>query len=319
MIYWLWLSLKAKTPFFFFSVNPGIESGGLLIESKYSIFQLIPQELIPGTLFFRHPCSFEEVYESMYDRQVHFPVIAKPDHGERGYMVEKLEDSEELKKYISRIRDDFILQEYIDLPVELGVFYYRMPDENHGVISSMVRKELLYVAGDGRSDMRTLILNDPRARRQMKILERRHPDLMNYIPGRKERIELVPIGNHSRGATFINVTELADKKLAGFIDGIAARIEGFYYGRFDIRCRSIDALKNGEEFKILELNGAKSEPAHIYHPGFPLFKAYRVLFFHWRILYRIAVLNHKRGYRYPSWESGWATWKKYRSNKRNRK
>ena len=44
----------------------------------------------------------------------------------------------------------------------------------------------------------------------------------------------------------------------------------------------------GKNFKILELNGAKSEPAHIYHPGFPISEAYKVVFEHCNEIYTIA-------------------------------
>lgn len=319
MLYWLWLSIRARSPFYFFAANPGIESGGLLIESKYDILQKIPGSLIPATLFFTYPSSFEDVIRAMDDNQIRFPVMAKPDHGERGWGVEKLEDSEELKQYIRHTRVNFLIQEFIDLPVELGIFYYRYPDQSRGEISSVVRKERLFVTGDGNTDIRSLIQEDLRARMQAASLEQRHPDLMNYIPGKGEQVELVPVGNHCRGATFLNGNELIDQELSDVIDGIATRIDGFFYGRFDIRCRSVADLKSGRHLKIIELNGAKSEPAHIYDPEFPLSEAYRVLFFHWKTLYKIAIMNHRQGVPFPSWKTGWKTWKKFRKYQKLRK
>ena len=55
----------------------------------------------------------------------------------------------------------------------------------------------------------------------------------------------------------------------------------------------------------MELNGAGSEPAHIYQPGFPLLKAYKVLFSHWKILYQISKINHLNGYPYMTLREGW--------------
>ena len=135
---------------------------------------------------------------------------------------------------------------------------------------------------------------------------------MNLIPGRDERIELVSIANHCRGTTFINGNDLISKSLISIIDDVGKNIDGFFYGRFDIRCKSIKDLNEGNNFKILELNGAKSEPAHIYHPGFSIKQAYRVLFEHWNEIYTIAQINKKRGISYPSFKEGWDTWKKYR-------
>jgi hypothetical protein len=316
MLYGVWLSLKARSPFFFFSVNPGIESGGLLIESKKDILDLIPDELKPKTLFFKFPASFDEIIEKMNNNALHFPVIAKPDYGERGWMVEKIEDLEELKNYINQIRVNMLIQEFIDLPVELGIFYYRFPGSSRGQISSIVGKELLHVIGDGKSAVRDLIKTNPRARLHLKELERRHKGLLNHVPARREKVELLSIGNHCRGATFINRNDLIDRQLEEMVNSFARNIPGFYYGRFDIRCSSIDTLKQGRSFKILELNGGKSEPAHIYHPGSSLLEAYRVLFYHWQTLFRIAMKNHQNGYTFPSFKEGWKVWKKYRSYKK---
>lgn len=312
MLFWLWLSIKARSLFFFAAVNPGIESGGLLVESKSAILDLLADDLKPKTRLMEYPISFEEVIEKLKAGSIRFPVIVKPDHGERGRRVEKIEDREELRTYIKTVREDFIIQEYIDLPLETGIFYYRYPGQEQGTISSLVIKELLHVTGDGSSTVETLMEKDPRARLQIKRVRKRHPGLMNRVPDKGEKIELVPIGNHRRGATFLNGNHLIDEALTEVVDEFARKIEGFFYGRFDIRCAGMEELKKGKTIKILELNGAKSEPAHIYDPGFSLAEAYKVLFTHWRIIYRIARENHKRGVKYPSWNEGWAMWKKFR-------
>jgi hypothetical protein len=319
MIYYCWLSIKARSPFFFFSTNPGIESGGLLIESKKDILDLIPDHLKPKTLFFEYPASVEEILEKIGADGIHFPVIAKPDYGERGWMVEKIEDQEELRIYVNQLRINLIIQEFIDMPVEVGIFYYRLPDESRGHISSVTGKELLHVTGDGSSTVRMLIRDNARAKLQLKELEKRHQGLMNYVPARKERVELIPIGNHCRGTTFIDRYDVIDNRLEETVDSFARRIPGFYYGRFDIRCSDIESMRQGRTIKILELNGVKSEPAHIYHPGSSIIEAYRVLFFHWKILFKIALANHKNGYGYPSIREGWKTWKKYRYYKKIRR
>jgi hypothetical protein len=319
MLYGCWLSLKARSPFFFFTVNPGIESGGLLVESKKDILDLIPSDLKPKTLFFEFPCSFDEIIEEMDKNAMYFPVIAKPDYGERGWMVEKIEDPDELKNYINQIRVNILVQEFVDLPVELGIFYYRIPGNHQGRISSVAGKDLLHVVGDGHSTLKTLIKNNSRARLRLRELEKRHKGLLNQVPVRNERVELISIGNHCRGATFLNRNDLIDQQLEQMIDSFARNIPGFYYGRFDIRCSDVDALKNGHSFRILELNGGKSEPTHIYHPGSSLIEAYRVLFFHWKTLFRIAMINHQKGFSFPSFREGWRTWKKYLYYKKMKK
>jgi len=257
--------------------------------------------------------------DELVAKGIYFPLIAKPEFGERGWMVEKIEDKEELRKYIDQIRVNMIIQEYIDMPIELGIFYYRYPGESRGHISSVTGKELLHVLGDGASTIRRLIYRNPRAKLQLKEIEKRHQGHMNFVPARGERVELISIGNHSRGATFLNRNDLIDTELETAIDAFAGKIPGFFYGRFDIRCLSLEDLKKGRSFKILELNGGKSEPAHIYHPGSSLIDAYRVLFFHWRTLFKIAMLNHRDGYDFPPFREGWKTLKKYWNYKKERK
>lgn len=310
--YFLWLAIKSRSLFFFFNANPGIESGGMLIESKKKILDLLPEDLIPQTIFFNHPVSKDEVINAMGSHSLRFPIIIKPDYGERGKGVEKIEDSVELVNYLNINRLNVIIQEFIDYPIELGIFYIRHPDRDSGIITSIVKKKLLFIVGDGKSRVKDLIKQNPRAFIQLKDLKKRHPDLMNFIPGKNERIELVAIANHCRGTTFINGNDLINNSLLNVIDNIGKNIEGFFYGRFDIRCKSIEDLNEGKNFKILELNGAKSEPAHIYHPGFSLNQAYKVIYQHWSEVYKIAQINKKMGISYPSFRVGWAAWRKYR-------
>ena len=310
--YFLWLSIKSRSLFFFFNANPGIESGGMLIESKKKILDLLPEDLVPKTLYFNHPVSKDEVICEMESQSLHFPIIIKPDYGERGKRVEKIEDSVELANYLKINRLNVIVQQFITYPIELGIFYIRHPDKEKGKITSIVKKKLLFIVGDGTSNVKELIKKNPRALVQLKDLEKRHPDLMNLIPDKNEKIELVAIANHCRGTTFINGNELINSALTEVFNNIGKNIKGFYYGRFDIRCKSIKDLYNGKNFKILELNGAKSEPAHIYHPGFPISEAYKIVFEHWQEIYNIARMNRKSGIPYPSFREGWTIWKKYR-------
>lgn len=317
MVYYTYLTIKAHSPYFFWLSNPGIEGGGLLTESKWSILKKIPPEYSPRTKKFDHPVSPNEVLDEIMKGNFHFPVILKPEFGERGWMVEKIEDSHELREYVNKIRTSFLLQEYIDYPHEIGIFYYRYPDQKKGIISSLVRKELLCVTGDGAKNVRQLVTEDPRACLQLDRLEK-HTSLLNFVPRKGEKLELVSIGNHNRGATFLDGSKLISEELNSVIDSVAKKIDGFYYGRFDIRYQTIEELYKGK-FIILELNGAKSEPAHIYQPGFPLSKAYKVIFNHWYVLYEISLINHKSGLPYPSWKKGWALWRKYRRHLNGRK
>ena len=301
--YWLYLGLRAGAIFFFSAANPGIKYGGLISASKKKILDLVPSQYLPKTILLRQPVQKSLVMDEMEKLKLQFPVILKPDLGERGWKVEKINTSKELENYLNAVKTDIILQEYLDLPFEAGVFYYRMPDQERGIVSSVVLKELLHIIGDGKSSLKELILKKPRARIQFRKLSETWSEQWDSIPENGERVELQPIGNHNRGTTFLNGNHLIDEELINTFDAISKQIKGFYYGRFDVRCKDEDALKRGE-VKIMELNGAASEPAHIYHPGFPISKGYSALFKHWKMLYRISKANHKKGVPYLKFREG---------------
>ena len=52
-LYWFFLSLRARSFFFFNTSNPTIKNGGFLMESKKEVYDLIPFEYYPATLFFK--------------------------------------------------------------------------------------------------------------------------------------------------------------------------------------------------------------------------------------------------------------------------
>ena len=78
----------------------------------------------------------------------------------------------------------------------------------------------------------------------------------------------------------------------------------YYFNEETIESLSWEELDQGK-MKIMELNGAGSEPGHIYHPGASIWRGYNSLFYHMRVLLRISRLNNKSGTPYMSWKDGW--------------
>lgn len=302
--YWFWLILRTRSFFFFTASNPGIEFGGMLGESKYKIYKNIPDKYVPKTYKLNPSISKQDLLAKLKKETIKFPFIAKPDIGERGWVVELIKNEQQLDIYLNKIKVDFLVQEYVPLPLELGIFYYRFPNRKKGTISSIVIKDMLHVKGDGKSTVRELVQNNVRAKMQLEKMEKNQSDTLDYIPLYNEIIELEPIGNHCRGTTFLNGNHIINKKLIEVFDKISNQIDGFYFGRFDLRCENIEALYEGKNFKILELNGAGSEPAHIYHPGFSLIQAYKDIIHHLKILADISIINHKRNVPYYTFSAG---------------
>lgn len=311
IIYWCWLSLRARSFLFFSASNPTIVLGGMLGESKNDVLKLIPDQYKPKTILVTATKTLDEVKTLLREHNFSFPVIFKPDLGERGFMVKKISSEQQIEIYINTLKKDFLIQEFLDMPVELGVFYTRMPDESEGFVTSVVIKDMLNVTGDGKSTLQELILDKPRAKLQWEKLRIAHADKLNAVIPHKETITINSIGNHSLGTTFLNGEHLINERLHKTFDHISKQIDGFYFGRYDLRCASIEDLYAGN-IKIMELNGCGAEPAHIYHPGFSLWKAIGILFTHWRNTYRISIQNHKKGAEFTTWVKGKEIYKKFK-------
>jgi hypothetical protein len=312
ILYFLWLSLRARSLVFFSAANPGIEMGGMFGESKFRILQKIPAALIPKTILIQTPTTAENVLATLFRNQFRFPVIFKPDVGERGFMVRRIDSGIEIDLYLRQIKTDFLVQELVDLPLEFGVFYSRIPSSDKGRVTSIVAKEMLSVTGDGTSTLRTLILEKDRAKLQWEKLREIYKDELDQVLPAGKSKELVSIGNHALGTKFLNGNHLINETLSATFDEISKQIPGFYFGRFDLRCASIEDLYRGK-IRIVELNGCGAEPAHIYDPDFKLRHAVVVLIRHWHQIFMIARENHRRGVSYTSLQEGIAFYKKFKA------
>ena len=311
-IYYAWLSIRSRSFTFFSASNPGIVMGGMFGESKYDVIKKIPAQYIPKTILIKQPADTASILAQINASGLQFPLIFKPDIGERGFMVKRVNDARDVEKYIATIRYDFLMQELVDLPLEFGVFYVRFPNESKGNVTSVVMKEMLSVTGDGKSTLQELILRKDRAKLQWDKLKTIFNGKLHEVVAKDKQVELVSIGNHCLGTKFLNGGHLINDKLSATFDHVSKQIEGFYFGRFDLRCASIEDLYNGN-IKVMELNGCGAEPAHIYHPGFPLRKAMMVLFRHWRNIFLIARENVKRGASYTSLKDAKVYYRKFKA------
>jgi hypothetical protein len=300
---WIWYSLKEGSLFYFSASNPSILTGGMIGESKFEVLSLIPDHLKPKSILIKLPACVTDVTNALKQAELTLPVIFKPDLGERGWLVKKINNEEEIANYLKEIKIDFIAQELVDLPFEFGVYYVRFPSKERGFVNSITGKEFLSITGDGKKTLAELIMSKDRAKLQWQLLREKYSQDLQKIIAKGDKIELVSIGNHCLGTTFLNFNHLITPTLNESFDRISKQIDGFYFGRYDLKTNSLQDLENGV-VKIMELNGCGAEPSHIYHPGFSLFKAIRVLITHWRNLYRVSRENHKRGVPYLTFAEG---------------
>ena len=311
-LYWLWLALKARSLFFFSASNPGILMGGMFGESKFEVLEKVPADCRAKAILIKLPLSAEAVLLRIRESGLQYPLIFKPDLGERGWLVKRINREVDVKDYLTQISVDFLVQEFVDLPLEFGVFYVRYPHAVSGKVVSIVGKEMLTISGDGNKTIGELILEQERAKLQWGILQITFQHRLQEVLPKNQNLELVSIGNHCLGTKFLNGNHLITEKLSNSFDRISKQIDGFYFGRYDLRVASLDNLENGI-IKVMELNGCGAEPAHIYQPGYSLWKAFRVLFQHWHDIYSVSVENHERGVPYISFREGRIIYCNYKS------
>lgn len=289
--YWIWLSIKARSFFFFSTSNPGIENAGFVMERKKDIYDLLPQAFYPKTVFIPINSTTRFIENLVVEKQLVFPLVAKPDIGERGNAVKKLYCPEEIISYQKNTKVDFLLQEWCDYKNEVGLFYCKYPFEKSGFITGIVRKEFMTITGNGVNTIEELLLQNDRFFLQHATLQRQQPTTLKKVLPPNEQFILVPYGNHCRGTKFIDESEKIDAALTDTLNHICDKIPGFYFGRLDIRFESWELLKQGRKFSIIELNGAGSEPTHIYDPKHSIFFAWKEIARHHNILYKISKQN----------------------------
>ena len=275
----------------FTAANPAIPASGFFGESKKEIFALIDEKYLPTTRFIPAGTTYERVMEYLDESGISAPFILKPNVGERGDQVLKITSADELRQYVGKgLAEDCIAQEYIESLLEFGVMYARRPSEARGRVTSVTQKEFLHVRGDGYATVSELLEKNLRARMAREALEARMGDTLKKVLPRGSYECVQPIGNHCLGTAFLDANRLIDERLNDVFNEIANAIPGFYYGRFDLRVNSLADLYAGK-VKILELNGISSEAGHIYDPKYNLFKAYRDIFRHMRLVSDIGKEN----------------------------
>ncbi len=287
------------------AVNPAIQLGGLVGESKWEILQGLSRsgEFVAKTLFLPKslsaPQALSRAREFMARQQLEFPLVLKPDRGERSRHVFIVHSGEEFtasreERCNDSHAEDLVLQEYVSGP-EYGVFYRRFPNQERGEILSITEKRFPSVVGDGKRRLEELILDDKRAVCMAKSYMTHLADRLFEIIPRGESVQLAQLGSHRQGAVFLDGRHLLSHELAERIDLIARGYDGFYMGRFDLRAESEEAFREGRDFKILELNGLTGEATHFYDARYSAWEAWRVLVGQWRDAFAIADLNIARG------------------------
>jgi membrane protein DedA with SNARE-associated domain len=298
-LYVLWLGIRHRGLTLFTAANPGIEAGGFINESKAAILSglasagdaVAPWRLLPASHDVTLRC--ESVRRFAADHALSFPIVLKPDAGQRGSGVLVARDWTAIDSYLAAAPFDVIAQAYVS-GEEYGVFYVRRPGEERGRIFAVTEKRMPVVSGDGRRTMEELILADPRTVPMATVYFEKQQARLDEVLPVGERVQLVELGTHCRGALFSDGIRLSSPELEAAIDRVSRSFPGFYFGRYDVRSASLDDFRRGV-FKVIELNGVTSEATSIYDPAHGLADAYRTLFAQWRLAFEIGADNRERG------------------------
>lgn len=301
---WAWYCLRSGSFWFFSSSNPTITFGGFEGEGKKEMYEQLPENLYPKTIYIQPGEPEDLVLQKVSEYGFSYPFCVKPDVGMKGLLFRKVDREKDLLYYHRHMPVAYIVQDLALYPVEVSVFYYRFPDLQKGVITGFIQKELMEVTGNGQSKLIDLILEHPKAKYREEEMRIKHADSLGVVLPKGEKYFLAYAANLNRGARFINLKHEINGDLHRIFDDLSLKTN-FYYGRYDIKCRSVEDLKQGKNFVILEFNGSGAEPNHVYNTGYSLFEAHREILMHWKVLYQISRYNHRNGVPYWSFRKGW--------------
>jgi len=311
----LLLGLKHRSPTVFTAANPALDAGGVVGERKHQALAPLQQtapDLVAEFILLDSSMRGRRATEALrFAARPHigFPVVLKPDVGQRGRGVFIARDEVAVHDYFARFNGHVIAQRYID-GEEFGVFIARAPGAPVEVLS-IVHKTFPKVMGDGVHTLRELILLDARARLISSALFARWAEELGRVPAAGACVTLVEIGAHCRGSVFLDATHLITPALVATLTRLADAVPGYGFGRIDLRCPSAAALQRGEGLRVLELNGVTAESAHIYHPDTPLLKGYHAMFRQWSLAFSIGAANVRQG---ASTTSPLALWRLFRED-----
>ena len=316
VINYLWLAIRYRGFTLPTAANPGIFSGGIVGESKIATLKDLhgtsPEFTAEAHLI--DGASVEERQESLQRlitaHDISYPLTLKPDVGQRGVGVKLIHDERRANEYLKNTNAPLIIcQRYTPGPNEVGVFYYRFPDEPRGRIFSITEKVFPVIVGDGVRTVEELIWADPRARFIADKYLARLGSRRDEILPEGETLKLVEAGNHAQGCIFRDGMHLWSEELECRVDKISQKLNGFFVGRYDIRYSSEIDLRAGRNFQIIELNGAASEATSIYDARNSLWSAYRTLFRQWELVFRIGAANRRSGSAPTALSLLWRIWR----------
>lgn len=265
---------RGLTPISLLRANYGIDHGGFAFASKFAIQEAIGANYFPPTLFLSKtsPLSEKNAAATAFAKAHGFPLILKPDAGFTGKGVRRVRNADELTRTLPLLRIDYLLQGFLDLPNEYGVFYARVRGKEK--ILGINGKIYPEITGDGKRTVAALAEGHPRFTPHWRAFLAECD--LGRVPEAGEKVTLSYIGSHTMGCLFADESRLITPRLEEKIFSFFKNFRGFNFGRLDVKCRDEQALSGGE-LALIEVNGVDSLPTWIFDPSWTLCRSYRAL------------------------------------------
>ncbi|MDP6732790.1 MAG: D-alanine--D-alanine ligase [Gammaproteobacteria bacterium] len=319
VLQWILLAIRYRSLSLPLIANPAISLSGMVGTSKSETFEAAGDKARKWIL----PWMAYEVSDVDVDTQTtdvlvalrssgfDLPIVGKPELGCRGVGVKLLKSESELQDYLKSFPSGggILFQRLSDWHAEAGVFYVRHPGQATGEITSITLKYMPYVVGDGVSTLAELVAQDPRAGELHHLYRNRHADKWQEPVPEGQVFRLIFAASHSRGAIFRDANHLINEQLLKSLDRIFDDIPGFNYGRLDVKFKDVESLQLGQDFEIIEINGASAESINIWDRNAGLWDAISTLLRQYRTLFKLGHANRNQGYTAPGLLALYKAWR----------
>ncbi|MDT8451995.1 MAG: D-alanine--D-alanine ligase [Gammaproteobacteria bacterium] len=308
-VQWLLLALCYRSLTLPLLANPRLPLAGMVGGSKHELMEQAQGQcrdaILPWVCFTVNSESVEtqaaRCLLQVVAEKITLPFVCKPDVGCRGAGVKLIETQQQLHHVIASypVGSAFLCQTLSTWEPEAGIFYVRNPETDENEIVSMTFKYSPHVVGDGSSTVQQLVAQNERAGQLQHLYQSRHHQRWQQVLKQGEKLRLVFSASHCRGAVFRDARSLITPTLTQTIHRMMSDLPEFYYGRLDVKFSDIDALKNGRNIEIVEINGASSESIHIWDKDARFSEAISTLLWQYRTLFKMGAYHRRQGMKPP--------------------
>ncbi|MDD9894966.1 MAG: D-alanine--D-alanine ligase [Gammaproteobacteria bacterium] len=319
VLLWLLLAIRYRSLSLPLIASPAVPLSGMVGVAKTAVFDAAGSDarkwILPWCVYRVTDIPLQRQSQSVLEllkrNNLVLPIVGKPNIGCRGAGVKLLKNEAELESYLSNFpaAGSIQFQQLSEWDAEAGVFYVRYPNTDGGEITSLTLKYTPYVIGDGKSSLAQLIAADPRAGELQYLYAERHKQQWYEVIPEGRPYRLVFSASHCRGAVFRDGKDHINIKLTQALDRIFDNIPDYFYGRLDIKFKDLESLKAGENFDIIEINGASSESINIWDRNTSFLTAIKTLLQQYHTLFKLGHANRARGHKTPGLLALFRAWR----------